>query len=151
MNYNKTIMALFIISFCVACGNQSDSSSTCLANDDCILVQEHSLEFGADGVEFSAIDFGSYDIVRPEVFSTEEDDDDLEIVPDISADMFRREVGSKLASDDVIAAKCSAVAEEIIADCIGAKREVRQCELRGSWIYSGCKGELSGQINASDS
>ena len=111
-------MTCFIL---VACGDQAADSNLCLDGNPCIEAS-HELALVQDSFN------------QP-----------YEIAPTINPGHLQQGAvteDSAMSADEVVAL-CNATAEEVIADCLRAKRSAQRCEIRGSWIYSGCKVEMA--------
>ncbi len=121
MSFPHLLISAMTCLMLVACGDQATDSNPCFDGTPCM---EANLE--------QALAHDSFN-------------QRFEISPTINLDHLQQEAtteGATMSADEV-AALCNTSAEEVIADCLRAKRSSQRCELRGSWVYSGCKVEMA--------
>ena len=159
MTFKREFICLSLCFASVACGDIIEEQKSCTEDQPCLGAGE---EFGSPP---KVCDFwvdrddtfprGARQRVKEEV---EAEDSDLERLPGGHPDglPFRREhdVFPDVRPEHRMdtrrreerpgrVAQCNDVAEEVIEACLSWKRSRRDCDLRGSWVFSGCIAELS--------
>ena len=132
MTLARSLTGILLCLTVVACGDSSAESPVCLEGEPCSkTVHELALD------------------------PTNTFEENHGIIPDVTPDLVRNlsddeETDTESSTiEDEIVAECSAASEEVIQDCERAERSTERCELRGLWVYSGCKLELiQSRLNA---
>ena len=132
MTLTRSLTGILLCLTFVACGDSSAESAVCLEGEPCSKTV-HELALDPNNTF----------------------EENHGIIPDVTPDLVRNlsddeETDTESSTiEDEIVAECSAASEEVIQDCERAKRSAERCELRGLWLYSGCKLELiQSRLNA---
>ena len=168
MKLARPLLGILLCLSVVACGDSSKESPICLDGEPCSkAIHELAVEPNNTFEENHGIipDVTPADLQRQVDVDLEAVcnkfaldaafNNDPDIIPDVTPDLVRNltddeetDTASSTIEDEIVA-ECSAASEEVIQDCERAERSTERCELRGLWVYSGCKLELiQSRLNA---